>query len=365
MKDTNHILNILENLKLPESILLVTLDVVGMYTNIPQDEAISACTMAISKANPNLYSLQIPPAHLIEELLTLIIKRNCFTFNGKFYLQTMGVAMGSESSPEIADITFHLLENDIIPLSKKIRTWLRYRDDILLFFDGTTSELNHFVDHINTLHPTLKFTAEASLTEVSYLDILIFKGNRFAESGYLDTRTYTKPCETFQYLSRESAHPESCFKGFIKGETLRHLRLCNNRSDFNTKVALFKENLRKRFYSGDFIDSATTAINFDNRASLLTPKPKPSNPPLVFKLLYTPHIKTKDLKTCLIKHWQFIEQHPTLSKIFPKPPLIAYKRASNLSDSLIRASFTSETSTKKLDCPDASLIEILVELMHE
>ena len=365
VKDTNHILNLLENLQLPESTLLVTLDVVGMYTNIPQDEAISACASVLSNADPNLYSLKIPPENLITELLTLIIKRNCFTFNGKFYLQTMGVAMGSESSPEIADITFHLLENRIKPLSKKIITWLRYRDDILMFFDGTTSELNNFVDQINTLHPTLKFTAEASFTEVSYLDILIFKGNRFANSRYLDTRTYTKPCETFQYLSRNSSHPKSCLKGFIKGETLRHLRLCNNRSDFNGKVNFFKKKLLERDYSEDFINSATSAITFEHRADLLIPKPKLRNPPLIFKFTYTPYIKTKDLKQCLLKHWHFIMEHPVLPKIFPNPPLIAYKRANNLSDSLVRASLNSEISSNFLDNLDKSLIEILFELMLE
>ena len=73
--------------------------------------------------------------------------------------------MGSESSPEIADITFHHFENEIIPLSKHIICLLRYRDGILLFFDGSELELKTFVDHINTLHPTLKFTYESSYSE--------------------------------------------------------------------------------------------------------------------------------------------------------------------------------------------------------
>ena len=366
VKDTNHILDLIDNLKLPNNILLVTLDVVGMYTNIPQNEAIKACTDAYKASNGALYSLPKISTESLQQILELIIKRNCFKFDTSYYLQTVGVAMGSESSPEIADITFHHFENEIIPLSKRIIRWLRYRDDILLFFDGSEFELKTFVDHINTLHPTLKFTYESSYSEVNYLDINIFKGDRFAETNFLDTRTYSKPSETFQYLSRNSTHPESCFKGFIKGETLRHLRLCNNRQDFYEKVNSFKENLIRRNYSDNYVSNIVSEINFEERISHLSPKPKDSSPPLVFKFMYSPHIKTKDLKRCLLKHWHYITEHPTLKNLFPKPPLIAYKRATNLSDSLIRANFISETeSNLQFNKFDLSLVNIMSDLLSE
>ena len=81
----------------------------------------------------------------------------------------------------------------------------------------------------------LKFTVEVSIFEVTYLDLKIFKGPRFQSKGFLDTKIYTKPTETFQYLDRNSAHPLTTFKGFIKGEVLRYARLCNNETDFLEK----------------------------------------------------------------------------------------------------------------------------------
>lgn len=175
------------------------------------------------------------------------------------------------------------------------------------------------MDHINTLHPTLKFTFESSYSEINYLDITIFKGNRFAQTNLLDTFMYSKPRETFQYLSCYSYHPESCFKGFIKGETLRHLRLSDNRHDFTEKVNSFEENLIRRNYSDKFVYNIVSEINFGESTSHLSPKNKESIPPLVFKFLYSPHIKTKELKCCLLKDLHFITEHQTLKNLFPKP----------------------------------------------
>ena len=67
---------------------------------------------------------------------------------------------------------------------------------------------------------------------------------------------------------------------------------------------------------------------------------------LVFKLTYTPHIKTKQLKTVLIKHWDKIATHPQLSLLHPEQPIISYKRASNLKDLLVKSRFIPNKNDK-------------------
>ncbi len=42
------------------------------------------------------------------------------------------------------------------------------------------------------MHPTIKFTVTISDDHIEYLDIIIFKGERFKESGILDIKMYTK-----------------------------------------------------------------------------------------------------------------------------------------------------------------------------
>ena len=61
--------------------------------------------------------------------------------------------------------------------------------------DGVTQ----FIEQANNHHPTIKFTAEISETEITFLDTNVFKGERFASKSILDVKTHFKPTETFQY----------------------------------------------------------------------------------------------------------------------------------------------------------------------
>ena len=79
--------------------------------------------------------------------------------------------MGSPSSPEMSDITFHDLEMKIIQrYDTQIIVWFRFRDDIFMIFNGTEKELNKVIKEINTMHPTYEFSFESSTQEVIYLD---------------------------------------------------------------------------------------------------------------------------------------------------------------------------------------------------
>ena len=127
---------------------------------------------------------------------------------------------------------------------------------------------------MNQLHPTLKFTYEASKTSIDYLDLTIFKGKRFRETGILDTKVYTKPTETYQFLHRTSSHPPHVFKAFIFGETLRYARNTNNEDDFKEKVKGFSHKLRARGYTQTEINNGTHNVSLTNRTKLIHNLPK-------------------------------------------------------------------------------------------
>ena len=67
-------------------------------------------------------------------LLEVILKQNYFTFNGSFYIQNDGLAMGSPLSGLLADIYLfyyentHLLNNNIY--ANKIIFYARYVDAV-------------------------------------------------------------------------------------------------------------------------------------------------------------------------------------------------------------------------------------------
>jgi len=128
---------------------------------------------------------------------------------------------------------------------------------------------NGFIEQANSHHPTIKFTAEISNTETTFLDTVIYKGERFREQSILDIKTHLKPTETFQYTHYTSCHPPSVKKGFIKGEALRLLRTNSSKTTFEENIVNFKIRLVARGYPVNLIDKHLSEINFTERKSAL------------------------------------------------------------------------------------------------
>ena len=168
--------------------------------------------------------------------------------------------MGQKCAPEICDIMFHSLEKKCISLSDKIFKWFRYRDDILMFWSGDEHELLNFISQINSMHPTLKFTHEWSKTEINFLDLTLFKGKIFQNTQVLDMKCFSKPCDTLQYLSRDSSHPNSCFHGMIKGEAIRY-RDSSSEKEYKHKLNSFISKLLLRGYEESEVLACLTDLS--------------------------------------------------------------------------------------------------------
>ena len=80
------------------------------------------------------------------------------------------------------------------------------------------SQIEEFLPKANNYHPTIKFTAEISETETTFLDTEVYKGVRFNKDFILKVRTHFKPTGKFQHTNFYSCHPPGVTKGFIKGE---------------------------------------------------------------------------------------------------------------------------------------------------
>ena len=102
--------------------------------------------------------------------------------------------------------------------STEPKVWKRYIDDVFSLWDVNRKDVDLFIEQANTFHPTIKFTAEISEKEITFLDTVVYKGERFLEETILDVKTHYKPTETFQYTQYSSCHPPGVKRGFIKGE---------------------------------------------------------------------------------------------------------------------------------------------------
>ena len=276
------------------------------------------------------------PTRLINQALRLILQENSFQFMEGHYLQTHGTAMGTKMAVAFANISVAKIETEILSKAKyRPIAFKRFIDDVFCLWNINREHIDQFIEQCNNHHPTIKFMAEISEQEITFLDTNVYKGLRFKTESILDVKTHFKPTETFQYTDFTSCHPPGVKKGLIKGEALRLLRTNSSRLNFEENIAKFKRNLIERGYPEMLIQETLSEVKFDNRNAALTQKPKENKRILPFVTQYQPSVP--NLKQILMKNWHLIEQQPRLKEIFKEPPIISYKRGRSLKDILVRA----------------------------
>ena len=173
--------------------------------------------------------------------------------------------------------------------------------------------------------------------EIILLDTCIYKGARFEKESILDTRTYFKPTETFQYTHFKSCHPPGVKKGFVKGEGLRLLRTNSSEETFVENIRIFKLRLRTRGYPNNLMDKTLLEVQFSDRKKALKDNTRVQKEILPFVTQYNPSVSNLGLKHILMEKWHLIESQPKLKEMFKEPPIISYKRGISLRDILFRA----------------------------
>ena len=144
------------------------MDTTSLYTNIPQEEGIAI----VRKTYETFCGNKLPiPTHILREMLRIILKENSFHFNGKNHLQTHGTPMGTKWQ-YLANILMVEVETDIINQSPyKPLIWKGYIDNIFSRWNINQEAINNFKKLANSFQSTIKFTAEISDTEITYMYI--------------------------------------------------------------------------------------------------------------------------------------------------------------------------------------------------
>ena len=339
IKDTPAFIRTIEGIKTPPDTKIAVYNISSMYTNLRFDEVLEA----VDQTLPTWVTTPpMPPTekkHLLK-LLSIILNNNIFTFDDKLYRQIVGVSMGSRVSPEAADIAMGKILKDIMNKfehTDKILWQGRYRDDGIQLWQTDTETIHEFFRIANTHHPLLKFTYSIETETATFLDTQIFKGERFQNGGILDLRTYRKPTESYQYLQRDSAHPQHVFKALIRGETTRYVRTNNNKNDLDTQVNLLSTKLGERDYSEAELKQNTSEVLQKPRKEQLMERSgrEKNQTPLVFVTKYNP--STKHLKRKLHQGWHHMTEDAECRELFPLPPIVAYKRQKNIGDTIMSA----------------------------
>ncbi len=344
IKDSGHMINILENLTIPPNCSLVTIDVKSLYLNIPHKDGIQAVTNRLYYNNPKSDEIPIPTGTM-KDLLNIVLTKNYFEFAGEMYHQVQGTAMGTKMAPAYANIFMAELEEKLLadyPIKPIV--WKRYIDDVFCIWPGQKEEVKKFIEYLNQAHSTIKFTYECSNTTIDFLDLTVYKGTKYKTQRKLDIKPFFKKTNKFQYLHYTSAHPRNTFSSLIKGEQTRLLRACSDKQEYNNIQDKMYRAFRDRGYPAKLIKKVQETVPFEKRTQILQGKQKENSPYDTFLVMpYTPDLDLKSLKQSLKPQEEECE--------IPKPCL-SLKKTKNLRDKLVRAKIKNTdspiTSTEKI-----------------
>ena len=249
VKNTEDFLRKIEQLKVPENAFLATLDIESMYTNIGIDAGIRS----IRKAFQAFPDASRPDNHILD-LLTLSLKGNDFEFNGEHFQQIKGCAMGKKFSPNFASIYVAQWEEEALDkVDKKPLCWFRYLDDIFLVWPHSKDDFDKFLSTLNQQNSDITLKGTISKDSVDFLDVTVYKGNRHADSGTLDTKVYFKPTDSHKLLHSKSFHPKHTFKGIVKSQIIRFYRNSSCKESFNEACSILFKALKPQGYSKRFL----------------------------------------------------------------------------------------------------------------
>ena len=189
------------------------------------------------------------PKRLLRKALRLILQENSFQFNKQNNLQTHETTMGSKMAVAFANIFMVEIEKQVLNKSAyKPLAWKPQIDDIISLWHTSRDVIEKFIEQANRYHSTIKFTADISCTDATFLDTPIYKGERFNKESALDMRTHFKQMETFQHKFFTMCHPPGAKKGFVKGQALRLLRTNSSIKTLEENITTFKKHLLERGY---------------------------------------------------------------------------------------------------------------------
>ena len=328
IKDTNDFLRKLDALpSLPEDIILCTIDVVGLYPNIPHEDGLVAMRKALDAREDKTVSIDS-----LIELAECVLKNNIFEHNTSFYKQLRGTAIGTKMAPPYTVIFMGDLEEKLLKdCDKKPLAWWRYIDDIFMLWQHVEKEREKFLEFLNCYHPTIKFTANYSRKEVNFLDVSVRK-----KDNQLVTDLYIKPIATHQYLHATSCHVYHSKKSIPYSQALRLNKICSENSFYDKRCNELEVWLRERGYSDKLVRQQILKARKQKRKDLLNNmKDKRNDYKLVVNITYHPNFSNlKDTMSFLHLLLTPDQEH---QQVFHKVPIIGFQRAKSLKDILVRA----------------------------
>ena len=225
LQNTKDFIQQLKEVKLQQDETIISYDIKALFTSVPIQSVLDIIKNKLENDQQLQQRTSMTVSH-ITSLLEYCLRSTYFVFQGEYYEQLEGAAMGSPLSPIIANIYMEEFETKALSTAPNPSTlWKRFVDDTFVVIQ--TSHKEEFFNHLNSLEESIQFTAEDTQADGSlpFLDVLVTP----QADGSLSTSVYRKPTHTNQYLQWDSHHPISAKYSFISTLFHRAKEVCSTK----------------------------------------------------------------------------------------------------------------------------------------
>ena len=244
--------------------------------------------------------------------------------------------MGTRMAPSYANLFMGRFEQHAIANAlHKPLIWWRFIDDIFLIWTEGEEHLKHFISHLNSIHPYIKFTHEYSNSPhqtLPFLDVQVHLSN-----NHIETDLHTKPTDKHQYLLKTTCHPSHTKQTIPFSLFLRIRRICSNDAFFDNRSEELIKHLIKRGYSRKILQRDANRIRaIPRHATLQSQEQKTTKADRTpFVISFNPALPK--ISSVVEKHITILRSSTNCKNAFPHPPVIAYKRNASLRDLLVHS----------------------------
>ena len=189
-----------------------------------------------------------------------------------------------------------------------------------------------FNNFAKNFHPAVKFTYEISEKSVTFLGMKIS-----LKQGKLTISGHNKSTDSHSYLDYRLPHNTSTKSSIPFSQFLRLRRLCSDDADFEEKAEEMVSFFLQRQYLENTVRKKKKAL--DQVRPIPRPKTQQPNSKTaaderpIMNLLYKP--STIRVRNTILSNCSLLQARTEVAKIFSRPPLIAYKRDTNIRDMLV------------------------------
>ena len=144
----------------------------------------------------------------------------------------------------------HFEKKFIYPFIKTFTLiYLRFIDDILVIWTGSKTNLENFLNKLNTKHPSIKFQYEILKERISFLDTEIYiKNNK------LNTKIFRYKTDHQTFLHINVEHLKAFRNSMPYSQTISIKRISSTKRDFDHHSRELKERLLKQGYNQKLVD---------------------------------------------------------------------------------------------------------------